>query len=458
MGGLRRRRRPSTASTSAALDRARTIPLGVKATAIAAGAGRAVGGERGGRHRHPRSTRARARGRLDHRRQRAERAGGRRRRGLGRQPHRRDAVARRPRHERGRRGSVARRPRPDRGRGRRGRGVGGGRRGRHRGPRRPGRPARGRAASRPAAARRRSRSPTARCGPRRSRPRRRTGAGRCGWTCRSTGSVPANWLHEQRLLHGHVDAGGARATTGSSPTAASPAPPARRSSARWPRGRRAPSPDGRTYVFTLRRGIRYSDGTPVRPGDFRASMERYLGAPQLATRSRPSSTGSSAHGAASARRGALRPLARHRVGCARADDHRPPDRARPGVPAQADDAVRVRRAPRHAGAHADDRGFTPPGTGPYRIAGWDARRGGVLVRNPHFRPTAARPAGFADRIEVEVTRLGRVETHTAAVERGSADLTWLVGLPPARQPPGPRRARARPAAQQPACPGPRGCS
>jgi YVTN family beta-propeller protein len=38
----------------------------------------------------------------------------------------------------------------------------------------------------------------------------------------------------------------------------------------------APSRDGRTYVFTLRRGIRYSDGTPVSPGDFRASMERYL--------------------------------------------------------------------------------------------------------------------------------------------------------------------------------------
>src|SRR3954454_22662506 len=37
-----------------------------------------------------------------------------------------------------------------------------------------------------------------------------------------------------------------------------------------------PSPDGRTYVFTLRRGVRYSDGTPVRPGDFRSSMERYL--------------------------------------------------------------------------------------------------------------------------------------------------------------------------------------
>src|SRR3954470_23252897 len=37
-----------------------------------------------------------------------------------------------------------------------------------------------------------------------------------------------------------------------------------------------PSPDGRTYVFTLRRGVRYSDGARVRPGAFRSSMERSL--------------------------------------------------------------------------------------------------------------------------------------------------------------------------------------
>ena len=38
----------------------------------------------------------------------------------------------------------------------------------------------------------------------------------------------------------------------------------------------APSADGRTYVFTLRDGLRFSDGRPVRPEEFRTSMERYL--------------------------------------------------------------------------------------------------------------------------------------------------------------------------------------
>ena len=33
---------------------------------------------------------------------------------------------------------------------------------------------------------------------------------------------------------------------------------------------------GRMYIFTLRRGLRYSDGRPVQVTDFRASMERFL--------------------------------------------------------------------------------------------------------------------------------------------------------------------------------------
>jgi ABC-type transport system substrate-binding protein/DNA-binding SARP family transcriptional activator len=36
----------------------------------------------------------------------------------------------------------------------------------------------------------------------------------------------------------------------------------------------SPTGDGRIYTFHLRRGIRYSDGTPVRPEDFRRAIER----------------------------------------------------------------------------------------------------------------------------------------------------------------------------------------
>ena len=187
---------------------------------------------------------------------------------------------------------------------------------------------------------------------------------------------------------------------------------------------RAPEPslDGRTYVFTLRRSIRYSDGTPVRTGDFSASMERYL----------------------RANRGAFPPYFAGIVGArrcisepARCDLSRGIESdARAGtitVHLTAPDPEFLHKlttpfaylVPRGTPARTDADAFVPPGTGPYRIARWHAHRGGVLVRNPHFRSTATRPDGFPDRIEIKITPLGRLEAHTAAIERGSADVTWL---------------------------------
>jgi peptide/nickel transport system substrate-binding protein len=59
---------------------------------------------------------------------------------------------------------------------------------------------------------------------------------------------------------------------------------------------------------------------------------------------------------------------------------------------------------------------------------WDARRGGLLVRNPYFRGTPrSRPAGFVDRVEVRVRRLGTTEAQIAAVQRGAADLAVIAG-------------------------------
>ena len=68
----------------------------------------------------------------------------------------------------------------------------------------------------------------------------------------------------------------------------------------------------------------------------------------------------------------------------------------------------------------------PPGTGPYRVAAWSARRGGQLERNPRFRSGADRPAGNADRIEVALRGNARVAANIAAVERGDADLTVVA--------------------------------
>ena len=70
--------------------------------------------------------------------------------------------------------------------------------------------------------------------------------------------------------------------------------------------------------------------------------------------------------------------------------------------------------------------LAPPGTGPYRIAAWDSGRGGSLVRNPRFRPTANRPAGLVDRIEFRGSARGEGAARgIAAVERGTADVLLL---------------------------------
>jgi YVTN family beta-propeller protein len=186
-----------------------------------------------------------------------------------------------------------------------------------------------------------------------------------------------------------------------------------------------PSHDGRTYVFTLRRGLRYSDGRPVRPEDFRASMERSLrltrhlftpwfaaivGAPQCVNR--PARCDLS--------RGIeTDPRARTiTVHLTRPDAdflHKLTQTFAFVVPSD---------TPLHlTGDHA------PPGTGPYRFATWNVNRGGALVRNPYFRSPAsqARPAGFADRIEVRVRRKRDIEKQIEDVQGGTADVAVLVG-------------------------------
>ena len=184
-----------------------------------------------------------------------------------------------------------------------------------------------------------------------------------------------------------------------------------------------PSHDGRTYVFTLRRGLRYSDGSPVRPEDFRASMERFLqitrhlftpwfaaivGAPRCVNRrarcdlSRGIETDPRAWTIT--------------IHLTRPDGDLLHKLTQPFAFVVPSDTPR-----RLTGDHA------PPGTGPYRFASWNVNRGGTLVRNPYFRSRAgqARPTGFADRIEVEVRRRRDIEKQIEDVQRGTADVAVL---------------------------------
>ena len=193
----------------------------------------------------------------------------------------------------------------------------------------------------------------------------------------------------------------------------------------------APTDGGRTYTFVLRRGIRFSDGSPLRASDVSHSVRRAMALSEWA--------------------GSLLPLAGR-------------GRCKPGSGAcdlgrsvEVDDVagtvtfhlaepdpdflyklsgpwfwVVPRTTPLRPIRSAD-----LPGTGPYRLAEVSLappeRPGAsrvVMERNPHFAvwSAAARPDGFVDRI---VVRGGlSAERAFGSVARNEADVVYYTEPPP----------------------------
>ena len=186
----------------------------------------------------------------------------------------------------------------------------------------------------------------------------------------------------------------------------------------------APSSDGKTYVFTLRPGLRFSNGTPVRPEDFRHSLERLL---RLAGKQPWTAY---YEGILGARRCRREPRT-----CDLSKGIEADRRARTiTIHLRAPDAEFLHKLtlPLASVVPSDAplrfaRRKPLPGTGPYRIASFDPPRGGRLVRNRHFRVWSqdARPDGFADEIRIDVGR--HTEAQLAAVSRGDADTVNVSG-------------------------------
>jgi YVTN family beta-propeller protein len=181
---------------------------------------------------------------------------------------------------------------------------------------------------------------------------------------------------------------------------------------------------GRTFIFRLRGGVRYSNGIVVRPEDFRRALEREYQA----------GSGLAALGV---------PIA----GSEHCGPHHATCRLDGGV--TVDDAAQTvtyhLSAPDPAflyqlalpfgaalpkGTPGIGSGNIPlPATGPYLIASYSPGRQVLLVRNPRFRPwsVTAQPAGFPARISV---RLGlQSGAQAAAVAAGRADV--MLDTPPA---------------------------
>ncbi len=158
-----------------------------------------------------------------------------------------------------------------------------------------------------------------------------------------------------------------------------------------------PTDGGRTYVFTIRPGIRYSTGAEVRASDFYRGMQRAL----QPTAENPAS-------APGGRRGLRVPDSRRRrgQGCdlsrgVVADDTAGRLTIRLTEPdSELLEKLALLLFPAPVGTPMADQVWTPlPATGPYAVtaAGPD---GVTLTRNPYFRQwsAAARPDGYPDVI------------------------------------------------------------
>ena len=187
----------------------------------------------------------------------------------------------------------------------------------------------------------------------------------------------------------------------------------------------APTDGGKTYVFTLRKGIKFSDGRDVTVDDVVASFQRIF---KVSSPTAGSFYNGIVGADACLKTPATCTLAGGVVGDAATNTVTihltAPDSEffyKLGVPHA---AINPKDAP------GKDAGTTPiPSTGPYMIKSYDPNKSLIFVRNPYFKEWSrdAQPEGYPDSIEYDFGQT--VEAAVTAVENGQAD--WVFDPPPA---------------------------
>lgn len=178
--------------------------------------------------------------------------------------------------------------------------------------------------------------------------------------------------------------------------------------------------NGRTYIFTLRPGLFFSDGKPVTTADVKASFQRIfkVGSPSAG----------SFYSAIAGADLCLKTPATCTLSAGITDDplHRTitfhltgPDNEFLQKLAFTHAVILPADAPDH------DTGNTPlPSTGPYRITAYDPNKSLKLERNPYFRQWSAeaQPEAYPDAIEYSFGIPD--ETAVTAVQNGQYD--WMA--------------------------------
>lgn len=177
---------------------------------------------------------------------------------------------------------------------------------------------------------------------------------------------------------------------------------------------------GRTYVFHLRSGIRYSNGRRLRASDIRAALEReYRAGVGLAYFLSIVGADKCTKRACDLSRGVATD---DRAGTVTFHLTEPDPDFLFKLALPYGDAVPKGSPQIDVGAHP------LPGTGPYRIARYISNRSLVLTRNPYFHEWSAdaQPDGYPDRIVYRF--LSDPSAETSLVERGREDV--MVDSPP----------------------------
>jgi peptide/nickel transport system substrate-binding protein len=186
-----------------------------------------------------------------------------------------------------------------------------------------------------------------------------------------------------------------------------------------------PTNGGKTWVFKLRKGIKFSNGQPVTVKDVVASFQRIF-------KVKSPTSGGFYSGIVGAKACLAKPAGCTLKGGVSGD-------AKAGTVTinllAPDPELKYKLAVPHASilpasAPSSDAGTKPiPGTGPYYFASYDPNKQLVMKRNPYFKEWSkdAQPAGYPDQITQSFGLT--VEAQITAIQNGQAD--WTLEQPPA---------------------------
>ncbi len=186
----------------------------------------------------------------------------------------------------------------------------------------------------------------------------------------------------------------------------------------------APQDGGKTYVFTLRKGVKFSNGKEVTPEDVVGTFQRIFKV------SNPNA-GSWYNVIVGADACLKTPATCTLAGGVVADDAantvtfhltQPDSEFFYKLATPFGDIVPADTAAKDLGTVA------APATGPYMITSYDPQKNMVLKRNPYFKEWSkdAQPSGYVD--EIDYTFGPKPEDEVTAIENGQQD--WMFDSPP----------------------------